>query len=363
MEEGRVSLEKIKSFYKNKKVLITGVTGFKGAWLASWLLNLGAKVYGTGYNPNQNKNLFYLLNLQKKINLTLFDIRDFKKIKNLITKKKPSIIFHLAAQPLIYVSYKKPLTTFDVNFRGTLNVIESVRNSSFVKSLIIVTSDKCYESQDSMVGFKESDRLGGIDPYSASKSSIEIMSRAYRESFFLKKNVTGVSTVRAGNVIGGGDWSKKRLIPDIVKSLLKKKKILIRNPNFNRPWQLVLEPLKGYLFLAKKQYENPKKFSSAWNFGTNTKSLTTVKMIVEYIIDFWGSGKMLTKKNNFYEQVNLQLNSSKAKKFLKWTPTYSIKNGVKMTTEWYLRVCKKKENPEIVTTSQIKKYMHDSKIK
>ena len=355
-------MKKIKSFYKNKKILITGVTGFKGAWLASWLLQLGAKVIGTGYNPNQNKNLFYLLNLHKKIDLSLFDIRDFKKVNNLITKKKPSIIFHLAAQPLIYVSYKKPFSTFDVNFRGSLNVVESVRRAKFVKSLIIVTSDKCYESRDSVIGFKESDRLGGVDPYSASKSNIEIMIRAYIKSFFIKTNKTGVSTVRAGNVIGGGDWSAKRLIPDIIKSLMQNKKIYIRNPNFNRPWQLVLEPLKGYLFLAKRQFENPNKYSSAWNFGANTRALTTVKKITEYIIKFWGKGKMITKKNNFYEQVNLQLNSNKAKKKLNWEPTYSIKEGVKMTTEWYLRTYKNNENPEIVTQNQIEKYMNDSKI-
>jgi CDP-glucose 4,6-dehydratase len=355
-------MQNLKKFYKNKKILVTGVTGFKGAWLASWLLELGAKVIGTGYNPNENKNLFYLLNLQKKINLSLFDIRDFKKTINLIKKTKPSIIFHLAAQPLIYVSYKKPLSTFDINFRGTLNILESVRNTKSVKSLIIVTSDKCYESNNTVIGFKETDRLGGVDPYSASKASIEIMSRAYTHSFFLKNNKTGISTARAGNVIGGGDWSTKRLIPDIIRSLMGNKKIYIRNPNFNRPWQLVLEPLKGYLVLAKNQFENPKKYSSAWNFGTNTKALTTVKTIAEYIIQFWGKGKMITKKNNFYEQVNLQLNSNKAKKFLNWKPTYSIKNGVKMTTDWYLRVYKNKENPQVVTESQIKKYMNDSKI-
>jgi CDP-glucose 4,6-dehydratase len=353
---------KIKKFYKNKKVLITGVTGFKGAWLASWLHELGAKVIGTGYNPNQNKNLFYLLNLHKKINLNIFDIRDTKKVKNLIYRKKPSIIFHLAAQPLIYESYKNPFATFDINFKGSLNVLEVARSAKFVKSLIIVTSDKCYESQNSTIGFKENDRLGGIDPYSASKSSTEIMTKAYYESFFKKNKYKGLSTVRAGNVIGGGDWSTKRLIPDIIKSLIRNKKIYIRNPNFNRPWQLVLEPLKGYLFLAKKQFENPTKFSSAWNFGANTKTLTSVKKITEYIIGFWGKGTIVTKKNNFYEQVNLQLNSNKAKKELSWIPTYSIKNGVKMTSDWYLRVYKNKENPEVVTKNQILQYMNDSKI-
>ena len=353
----------IKRFYKNKKILITGVTGFKGAWLASWLLKLGSKVYGVGYNPNQNKNLFYKLNLDKKIKVKLLDIRDFKKIDNFIVNIKPSIIFHMAAQPLIFESYKKPHETFDINFRGSLNILESVRNKKFIKSVVIVTSDKCYESNNSSRGFKENDLLGGVDPYSASKSSTELMVRAYRESFFKSKNnIKGISTARAGNVIGGGDWSQKRLIPDCIRSIMKNKKILIRNPNFNRPWQLVLEPLKGYLFLAKRQFENPNKYSSAWNFGASTKDLTTVKKITEYIIKFWGEGKMNIKKNNFYEQVNLQLNSNKAKKKLNWKPTYSIKEGVKMTTQWYLRTYKNKENSETVTQNQIEKYMDDSKI-
>ena len=354
-------MDKITKFYKNKKILVTGATGFKGAWLCYWLIKLQAKVIGIGYNPNKNKNLFYQLNLDKKIDLNLFDIRDIKKLKHLIKKNKPSIIFHLAAQPLIYESYTKPLLTFDVNFRGSMNIVELARLEKCIKSVIIVTSDKCYESNFSSKGFKENDLLGGIDPYSASKSSTEIMVRAYRESFFKRKRLIGLSTGRAGNVIGGGDWSPKRLIPDIVRSIIKNKKILIRNPNFNRPWQLVLEPLKGYLTLAREQFYNPKKYSGAWNFGTRPNSLTDVKTIVSYIIKFWGKGKMKAKKNKFYEQENLQLNINKAKEHLKWTPTYNVKKSVEMTAEWYFRVLIKKENPKIVTSDQIDRYMHDSK--
>ncbi len=350
-------------FYENKKVLVTGATGFKGAWLSSWLLKMKSKVYGVGYNPNQNKNLFYKLNLHKKIKTSLFDVRDYKKLNAFIQKVKPSIIFHLAAQPLIFESYKKPLLTFDVNFRGSLNILEIARKSKFVKSVVIITSDKCYESNNSSIGFKETDLLGGVDPYSASKASTEIMTRAYRESFFKNiKHLVGISTARAGNVIGGGDWSGKRLIPDCIRSLIKNRVILIRNPNFNRPWQHVLEPLKGYLILAKKQYLNPKKYSGAWNFGTNPNSLTNVKTIVEYIIKFWGSGKIKATKKSFYEQANLQLNIKKAKKYLNWRPTYNIKNSVKFTTDWYKKVLKSKLSPEEVTNYQIEKYMHDSKI-
>ncbi len=355
-------MKNLKKFYKNKKILITGVTGFKGAWLSQWLLKLGSKVYGTGYNPNQNKNFFYKLKLHKKIKVKLFDIRNYKKLSKFVKTIQPSIIFHLAAQPLIYESYRKPFLTFDVNFKGSLNLVDISRDVKSVKSIVIVTSDKCYESNNSSKGFKESDLLGGVDPYSASKSSTEIMTRAYRESFFKNKKKVGLSTGRAGNVIGGGDWSSNRLIPDCIRSLLKKKIIHIRNPNFNRPWQHVLEPLKGYLFLAKKQYQNPKKYSGAWNFGTTPNSLTSVKSIVRYIIKFWGSGKFKVQKNKLYEQENLQLNIKKAQKYLNWSPTYKIKDSVKLTTEWYHRVFKLKETPEQVTLDQIKRYEKDSKI-
>ena len=352
----------MKNFYQNKKVLITGATGFKGAWLTQWLLRLGAKVYATGYSPNQNKNLFYKLQLNHKVRLKLFDIRDYKKVKNLINKVNPVIVFHLAAQPLIYESYKKPHLTFDVNYRGTLNLLDVLKNKRSIKSIVIVTSDKCYESNNSSKGFKESDLLGGVDPYSASKSSTELMVRAYRETFYKGKKKCGLSTARAGNVIGGGDWSINRLFPDCIRSLMENKIIQIRNPDFNRPWQHVLEPLKGYLILAEKQYKDPKKFSGAWNFGTNPNSLTNVANIVKFIINFWGSGKMKVKKNKLYEQKNLQLNIKKAKKNLRWEPTYNIKESVRLTTDWYLRVLKKKEKSSIVTIDQIAKYEKDSKI-
>ena len=355
-------MEKIKKFYKNKKVLVTGATGFKGSWLCSWLLKMGAKVYGIGFNPNQNKNLFYKLSLQKRIKLKLFDVRDFQKFERHVNKVRPSIIFHLAAQPLIFESYQKPLLTFDVNCRGTLNILEIVKKVNFVKSLILVTSDKCYENMGWIKGYKENDRLGGVDPYSASKASAELIIRAYRESFFKNKKKCGVSSARAGNVIGGGDWSEKRLIPDCVRSIRNNKTIELRNPNFNRPWQFVLEPIKGYLILAKKQFENPLKYSGAWNFGTNLKSKTNVHQIVRYMINFWGKGKIKNLKNkNFYEHLNLQIDPAKAKKKLGWSPTYNIKNSVKITTQWYLEVLKNKKLPYDVTNQQIEKYMAENK--
>ena len=291
-------MEKMNHFYKNKKVLVTGATGFKGSWLCCWLLHMGAKVYGTGYSPNQNKNLFYQLKLNKKIKLGIFDIRDKKRLDKFILKSKPSIIFHLAAQPLIIESYLKPHKTIDVNVGGTLNILEASKNYAFVKSVVMITSDKCYENVGKLTRYKEDDVLGGIDPYSASKSSSELIIRAYRESFFKDKRKCGISSARAGNVIGGGDWSANRLIPDSIRSLLNGKSIYLRNPNFNRPWQHVLEPLRGYLILAKKQFINPKKFSDAWNFGTKNNSIKSVKEIVKYMIFFGEKERLNTIKKS-----------------------------------------------------------------
>jgi len=351
----------VKSFYKNKKVLVTGATGFKGAWLSYWLKLLGAKVYGVGYNPNKNKNLFYSLKLDKKIKLKLFDIRDKKKLKNFITVSKPQIIFHLAAQPLILDSYKKPYLTYTVNSMGTLNILEAVRETDSVKSLICVTSDKCYESNYSTKGFKENDKLGGKDPYSGSKASAEIMIKSYQESFFKYKKC-GVASGRAGNVIGGGDWSENRLIPDAVNSIIKGKTINIRNPNFNRPWQHVLEPLYGYLLLGEKLFTKPKTFSGPWNFGTKKNTVTNVLEITKEIVKFWGKGKITFKKNQkYYEQTNLQLNIDKSMKILKWKPKYTIKKSVQVTADWYKKVLIEKFSAEKITEKQIKDYMDDYK--
>ena len=353
-----------KKFWNKKKVFVTGHTGFKGSWLCLFLNYLGAEVTGYSLSPDTNPNLFKLANIKGIIKKSIIsDVRNYDKLYKEIKKSKSSIIFHLAAQPLIFESYKSPHKTIDINVKTTLNIMEASRLNKFVKSIIIVTSDKCYENSFKTVGFKETDRLGGIDPYSASKASVEIITRAYYESFFKIGNKCGVSTGRAGNVIGGGDWSPNRLIPDCIRSILNKKIIFLRKPNFNRPWQFVLEPIKGYLMLAKKQYENPRKYSGAWNFGTNPKSITSVLDVVKKLINRWGDGKLKFKKSNLYEQENLQLNINKSKKILKWNPTYNVTESVNVTTDWYYEVLKKKRSPVVTTLSQIKKYMNESKKK
>lgn len=344
-------------FYKNKRILITGITGFKGSWLASMLLQLGSKVYGIGYNPNKNKKLFYNLGIDKRVSLKNINITDFKKLNKFVKLIEPDIIFHLAAQPLIYESYVSPKETINVNTIGTLNILEISRNLKRLKSLVCVTSDKCYKSNNSTKGFRENDVLGGEDPYSASKASAEIIINSYIKSYFLKSNI-GVSSARAGNVIGGGDWSAKRLIPDIVRSILTNKKIIIRNPNYNRPWQHVLEPLYGYLLLAKKLAQNPKKYSGAYNFGPKPNTITSVLKVVNIFINYWGKGSYKIKGSSYYEQPNLQLNINKAKTMLNYKPSLSMKESIILTAAWYKNIKQLKLSASKITNQQIKVFLN-----
>ena len=290
------------------------------------------------------------------------DIRNLRLLKKTFKKYQPDYVFHLAAQSLVKRSYSDPIYTWETNTVGTLNVLESLRELRKNCIAVLITSDKSYKNLEIKRGYSENDILGGKDPYSASKASAELAIQSYISSFFpSKKTKVLIGIARAGNVIGGGDWSENRLIPDCIKSLLKNKVIFLRQPNFNRPWQHVLEPLKGYLILAKKQFLSPKKYSDAWNFGTKNNSVKSVKEIVNYMIAFWGSGKIkVNTKNKFYEQKNLQLDINKAKNRLKWLPTYSVKEGVKITTEWYLQVFKNKKDPYKVTNKQIKDYMNEN---
>ena len=294
----------------------------------------------------------------KKIKIYYLDVREYQKLKKIILKHKPSVIFHFAAQPLVRESYKFPIQTYEINIMGTINILDIAYRAGFVRSLVCVTTDKVYENKNWVWGYRENDSLGGDDPYSASKAAAEIAINSYRNSFFSKNKKIGVASVRAGNVIGGGDMSKDRIIPDCVRNLLKKKNIVIRNPKANRPWQHVLEPLYGYLILGDKLHKSPNIFSDNFNFGPLTTSILSVKSLVKSIIKIWGYGKLETKrkKNQPKEQQILQLNLDKSMQKLNWKPIFSLEETIQATIYWYKEVFLNKKNPLKISEEQIKIY-------
>ena len=332
--------------YKNKTVLITGHTGFKGSWLSIWLNELGANVVGYALEPYTEKDNFVVSGLESKITHIIGDVRDYKKLKEVFTKYKPEFVFHLAAQPIVRESYLNPKETYDINVGGTVNVFECCRLIDSVKVIITVTTDKCYENKEWIWGYRENDPMGGYDPYSSSKGCSELITAAYRKSFFnpeqYKEHGKSISSVRAGNIIGGGDWQKDRLIPDCIRALENNKPIEIRNPYATRPWQHVLEPLSGYLLLASKMYQEPTKFSGAWNFGPNNESIISVGEIVSMVIENWGNGKWLdtSNKSEPHEANLLSLDISKARNFLNWHPKWDIRKCIDKTIEWYKNIGK-----------------------
>ncbi len=321
--------------YKEKKVLVTGHTGFKGSWLCLWLKKLGAKVFGIALEPNTAPNHWELLNLN--IDSYICDIRNLTKVEKLFQIIKPDIIFHLAAQPIVRVSYENPVDTYTTNVMGTVNVLEASRNIPNLKAVIIVTSDKCYENKEWIWGYRENEAMGGSDPYSSSKGCAELVTAAYRHSFFNNgNNNTLIASVRAGNVIGGGDWAKDRILTDIVLSASQNTPLLIRNPNSTRPWQFVLEPLSGYLCLGEKLLEGNQKFAEAWNFGPNLENNITVKELVLKSLIYWDNIKYeFDTRKHPYESNYLMLDSTKAYKRLSWHPVWDIDTSIKKTIEWY----------------------------
>ena len=342
-------------FFKNKKVLITGHTGFKGAWLSFIMIQSGAKVMGVS-DKIQNKKLFNQLKIRNKINRhEIVDIKNYKLLSSRIKSFQPDIVFHLAAQAIVSSSYTDPLTTFSTNIMGSINLLQSCIKTKSIKSIIFVTSDKCYENNKWVWGYRETDQLGGIDPYSASKASSEIIFSSYLRSFINKNNKLGAASVRAGNVIGGGDWSRDRLVPDIIRSLTKFQPINIRNPKSTRPWQHVLEPLSGYILLAKKIYMQPKKYSGAWNFGPGNNDNISVEKVARKFIHHFGFGKItVDKKSNFgHEAALLQLNCDKAKRILGWRSRWNTSETIKKVAEWYKFDQTKKIE---ITTNQIAEY-------
>ncbi len=331
------NLEKI---YKNKCVLITGHTGFKGSWLAIWLKELGADVVGFALEPPSDPNHFETMGLREIITHIHGDVRNLDHLLDTFTKYQPEFVFHLAAQPLVRLSYDEPKQTFDTNIGGTVNVCEAARKTSSVKVLVNITSDKCYENKEWVWGYRENDPVGGHDPYSASKGAMEIVCSAYLRSFFAKEGRgphIGFATARAGNVIGGGDWGMDRLVPDCIRALNAGKTIGVRSPHAVRPWQHVLEPLGGYLLLGAVLRHDPQKYSGSWNFGPESSSHLTVAEMADTLIKYWGTGSWndLSDPTAPHEASLLKLNCDKAHAELNWFSILNIDECLQMTAEWY----------------------------
>lgn len=325
------------NIYEGKTVLVTGDSGFKGSWLAIWLLKLGANVVGYSHKPKNEKDNYVLTNLADKIIHIDGDIRDYQTLLKIFLEYKPEIVFHLAAQALVLDSYEDPVYTFSTNLIGTVNLFEAVRHAPSVKVAINVTSDKCYENQEWIYGYREIDPMGGKDPYSASKGASEIITSSYMCSFFNQDNTANIASVRAGNVIGGGDWAANRIFPDCMRALINHDPIAIRNPGAVRPWQHVLEPLCGYLTLGSLLFKDGKKYSGAWNFGPGSKNMVTVKQLVEETIKQWGTGKYILENEvyNKNEANILHLDISKAVNKLRWYPVLDFRQTLKFAIEEY----------------------------
>ena len=327
--------------YRGKKVLVTGHTGFKGSWLCLWLKKLGADIIGIGLDPKSDRDNFFVSNVQSIVTDIRLDIRNSKTIHDLISEEQPEIVFHLAAQPIVLEGYMSPLETFETNTMGTVNILEAVRKSLTVKTAIFITTDKVYENQEWFWPYREDDRLGGYDPYSASKGVAELIISSYRNSFFnikdYNKHGKSIASVRAGNVIGGGDWTTNRIVPDCIKALENKIAIKVRNPKSVRPWQHVLEPLGGYLLLGAKMMLQPTKFAEAWNFGPEAEGIFTVGQLVDLVVKYYGEGiwEDISVVNAPHEAKLLALDINKAKYQLGWKPVLKFEDTVRLTIEWY----------------------------
>ncbi|MFQ5964831.1 MAG: CDP-glucose 4,6-dehydratase [Candidatus Scalinduaceae bacterium] len=330
-----------KTFWKEKKILVTGNTGFKGSWLSLWLQCLGANVIGYSLPSPTKPSLFESADVAKGMDCIVGDVRDLEQLKAVIAKYQPEIIIHMAAQSLVHYSYNNPVETYSTNVMGTVNILEIVRHLRCARVVIIVTSDKCYENKEWFWGYRENDPMGGRDPYSSSKGCAELVTTAYRNSYLSGKDLehhgVTVASVRAGNVIAGGDWSKDRLIPDIMKAFIENQPVIIRNPNYIRPWQHVLEPLNGYLCLIEHLWEQGPKFADAWNFGPNDEDARPVSWIVETLISLWGGNASWKLSSDKYphESNYLKLDCSKARRLLKWSPKLNIATTLKWIAEWY----------------------------
>ena len=330
-----------KSFWKNKRVFVSGHTGFKGGWLTIWLKSLGARVSGYSLPPPTAPNLFEVAEVENGIDSRIGDVLDRVQLGEFFRRSQPEIVFHLAAQPLVRDSYVSPVETFATNIMGTVNILDEVRRIGNVRSVLVITSDKCYENREWAWGYREADVLGGHDPYSSSKACAELVTASYRRSYFNPKNHskhgTGLATARAGNVIGGGDWAKDRLIPDIFRAIEHQQPLIIRNPLATRPWQHVLEPLRGYLMLSQKLYEEGSAYSEAWNFGPDDSDIRDVGWITSHVMSCLGEGATWEIEEGFqpHEAGSLKLDCAKSKLKLRWNPILAVEDALERTSSWH----------------------------
>ena len=345
------------SVFKGKRVLITGHTGFKGSWLSLIMLKAGADVIGYALKPYYTGSHFELLDLENKIKHIEGDIRDADKLKSVFKEFQPEVVFHLAAQAIVLESYVNPKETFDINVMGSMSVLESVRETDSVQALVYITSDKCYENVEWVWGYRETDQLGGHDPYSASKAAAEILFSSYVRSFLHQRENFQAVSVRAGNVVGGGDYSDSRIVPDCVRAIQSGTPIELRNPNSTRPWQHVLEPLSGYISVAVAILKGKEMNGDSYNFGPNTQTRTTVAQVAQKIVDVFGKGQVISADvpSDFHEANLLQLNCDKAHAYLGWFPKWGVEETLNITASWYKSVAEG-ETPLNVTNEQIEKY-------
>jgi CDP-glucose 4,6-dehydratase len=347
-------------FWRNKKVLVTGHTGFKGSWLSLWLQSLDADVAGFSLPPPTDPSLYVLAGVERGMRSVEGDVRRLDHLRKVTQEFRPEIVFHLAAQSLVRQSYADPVGTYATNVLGTAHVLEAARETPSIRAIVIVTTDKCYDNQEDGRAYRETDPLGGFDPYSSSKACADLVTAAYRNSFFgasRREHHTGVASARAGNVIGGGDWAVDRLVPDVMRGVLEGREVFIRNPHAVRPWQHVLEPVHGYLLLAEKLYGDPSRFSQAWNFGPDESDSLPVGTLLERLGRSWGPGMrwQIDNGQHHHEAKYLRLDSSKARAILGWRPLWKLDQALEATAQWY-KALQLQEDAASLTLRQIRAY-------
>lgn len=363
MELGQGAVESVAvnpEFWRKRKVFLTGHTGFKGSWLALWLQSMGAEVAGYALAPPSEPNFYDLAGVQRGMDSVTGDILDLEQLRGVVREHRPEVVFHMAAQSLVRRSYDEPVGTYATNVQGTAHVLEAARHVPSVRSVVIVTTDKCYENSNDQRAYRETDRLGGVDPYSSSKAAAELVTAAYRNSFFGSGRgevKAGVASARAGNVIGGGDWGADRLIPDVMRATLEGRELLIRNPQVTRPWQHVLDPLCGYLMLAEKLYNFPERFSESWNFGPDESATYSVSTVLALLRELWGPSLSwrIDDRAHPYEAQCLRLDCTKAKRELGWEPRWNLDSALEATVRWY-KAHQSHQDVRAVAQEQIRSY-------